>query len=181
MELEGIWAEHESSVRAFVRSRVSNVADADDVVQEVLVKIFKSLETVDSEESVKAWLFQVTRRTIIDHYRTKRPPQSDECPEETAAPIDDEEVQRALSQCVRPFIDALPDEDRALLMAIDIEGRSQKEYAAEMGISYSTLKSRVHRSRARLRALFDKCCRFSRDGRGTVADFDRKTNSCEGC
>ena len=80
-----------------------------------------------------------------------------------------------------PFIDALPSETASLLKAIDIEGRSQKEYAAELGISYSTLKSRVQRGRLKLRELFEQCCHMDLDRQGRVIEYRTRTGQCDNC
>ncbi|MEM9091559.1 MAG: sigma factor-like helix-turn-helix DNA-binding protein, partial [Cyanobacteria bacterium P01_F01_bin.53] len=86
-----------------------------------------------------------------------------------------------LSNCIEPFIKALPKKSALLLEEIDLKGKSQKEYAQSQGISYSTLKSRVQKSRAELRELFEECCVFSKDGNGNIKDFEAKSGKCKGC
>ncbi|WP_435277162.1 sigma factor-like helix-turn-helix DNA-binding protein [Psychrobium sp. nBUS_13] len=72
----------------------------------------------------------------------------------------------------------LPSAQRQLLRAIELEGVTQKDFAEQHDIKYSTLKSRVKKARASLMAQFDNCCSFSVDSRGSVIDFSRKGKSC---
>ncbi|NQY49540.1 MAG: RNA polymerase sigma factor SigZ, partial [Colwellia sp.] len=78
-------------------------------------------------------------------------------------------------------INALPDENASLLTAIDVNNQSQKEYAEQLGISYSTLKSRVQKSRSLLKKVFDDCCHFKIDKIGNVYDYEVKTKKYDSC
>ncbi len=180
MNLESIWQEYSTGLRSFLYSRVPNDADVEDLLQEVLIKTHQNLDTVASSEKIKPWLFQITNNTIIDFYRKKG-----RARDVSAADLwyaeDDVGVERALAQCVEPFIRALPKKSADLLFAIDIEGRSQKDYAEQAGISYSTLKSQVQRSRAKLRTLIDDCCSLTLDRHGNVVEFTTKSGGCDSC
>jgi len=142
MNLESIWQEYSTSLRSFLYSRVSNDADVEDLLQEVLIKTHQNLDTVVSSEKIKPWLFQLTNNTIIDYYR-KKGRARDVSAADLSYAEDDVVVEQALAQCVEPFIQALPKKSADLLLAIDIEGQSQKDYAEKAGISDSTLKSQV--------------------------------------
>jgi RNA polymerase sigma-70 factor (ECF subfamily) len=181
MNLESIWQEYSTSLRAFLHSRVSNDADVEDLLQEVLIKTHQNLDTVASSEKIKPWLFQVTNNTIIDFYRKKGRTKDVSAADLWYAEDDDVGVEQALAKCVEPFIRALPTKSADLLLAIDIEGQSQKDYAKKAGISYSTLKSQVQRGRARLRTLFDDCCSLTLDKHGNVVEFQAKSGGCESC
>ena len=180
MNLENIWEEYSTSLRSFLYSRVSNDADVEDLLQEVLIKTHQNLDTVVSSEKIRPWLFQITNNTIIDYYRKKG-----RAKDVSAADLwyteDEVGVEQALTQCVEPFIRALPKKSADLLLAIDIEGQSQKDYAEKIGISYSTLKSQVQRSRFKLRALFDDCCSLTLDKHGNVVEFATKSGGCGSC
>jgi RNA polymerase sigma-70 factor (ECF subfamily) len=180
MNLESIWQEYSTSLRGFLYSRVSNDADVEDLLQEVLIKTHQNLDTVKSSEKIKPWLFQLTNNTIIDFYR-KKGRSKDISAADLWYADDDVVVEQALAQCVEPFIRALPKKSADLLLAIDIEGQSQKDYAEKAGISYSTIKSQVQRGRAKLRALFDDCCSLTLDKHGNVVEFQSKSGGCESC
>lgn len=180
-QFSGVWEQYQRGIEALIRSKISNRADAEDILQEVLIRTYKKLPTVKSEKSIKSWLYQVSRNAIIDYYRKSgRNKEVGTLPSDLSYEESSHDVQQALAKCVMPFIESLPDETRGVLTAIDIDGKSQKEYAEEMGIKYSTLKSRVQRGRAQLKEIFDGCCQVSRDGRGNISDFSSKKGDC-GC
>lgn len=173
MNIEEVWENYSSSLDRFLHSKVSNAADVEDLQQEILIKTYKNLLTLKEHKSVKAWLFQIANNVIIDFYRKKGRTQELEA-EELWFLDERNEVRAELSECIAPFIQALPKEHADLLEAIDIQGRSQKEYAEELGIGYSTLKSRVQKSRALLREVFDECCYFQIDQHGRVYGYELK-------
>lgn len=180
MNIESIWQQYRNKIKAFLHAKVSNPDDVDDLLQEILIKTFDNLHSVQSEAKIKSWLYQVANNAIIDFYR-KRGRAAKIEGEELWYEQSQESIEQALSRCIEPFINALPEDSSALLTAIDLHGQSQKDYAAEHGISYSTLKSRVQKSRERLRGLYEECCHLSLDKQGNVVEFDLKSGNCKGC
>lgn len=180
MQVEEVWSDYSASLKAFLHSRVSDPDEVDDLLQEILIRSHEKLDTLESEESLRPWLFQVANNAVIDYYRRKgREPNLSS--EDLWYSPDEPGFERDLAQCVEPFIHALPQESAALLRAVDIEGRSQKELATELDISYSTLKSRVQKAREQLLKTFTDCCSFSVDNQGNVMGYDRKSNNCGDC
>ena len=176
-----IWDQYRSNLQALLRAKVSNAADAEDLLQEIMLKTHSKLGSLRDQSNLKAWLMQIARNSITDFYRAKG--KNTSLKEELAQDywqIDDDlpAAQQDLSQCVRPFIQALPDDKAKLLMTIDLEGQSQKELANELGISYSALKSRVQRARVDLRQLFENCCSLELDAQGQVMDYDNGKSCC---
>ncbi|WP_061033825.1 RNA polymerase sigma factor SigZ [Vibrio splendidus] len=186
LDLEQVWAEYQQTLKAFLHSKVSNSADVDDLLQEILIKTFQNLHKVQDASSVKSWLFQLANNTIIDFYRKHARQQRDskiDADDLWFADLDhNEEFKQNLSLCIEPFIQALPEQCAALLLAVDIKGQSQKEIAEAQNISYSTVKSRVQKSRGDLKNLFEQCCNLSLDKQGNVIDCDLKPESgCGNC
>ena len=180
MDIQTVWQAYRDNIKAFLKAKVPNPDDVDDLLQEILIKTFDNLHSVQSEAKIKSWLFQVANNAIIDFYR-KRGRVAQLEGEALWYQQDEESNEQALSRCIEPFINALPEDSSALLTAIDLHGQSQKQYAAEHGISYSTLKSRVQKSRERLRGLYEECCHLSLDKQGNVVDFEPKDSNCKGC
>ncbi len=181
MNIDKIWLEYQSALKRFLHSKVNNEADVDDLLQDILIKTHHNLHTINDHRNVKAWLFQVANNTIVDFYRKqgRNKQVTHDAPWLLEAEPDDSsnnasQVKRDLSECIAPFIDALPTEQAALLRTIDIDNKSQKAYAEELGISYSTLKSRVQKSRNSLKEVFDQCCHFSIDRHGNLYDYEKK-------
>lgn len=176
MKIEEIWLAYRAALKRFIHAKVSNEADVDDLLQEILIKTHNNIHTLKEQKSVKAWLFQIANRSIIDYYRKQD--RSKEYQEVKLNSHDDSESSnRDLTHCIIPFINALPSENARLLTAIDINNQSQKQYAEQLGISYSTLKSRVQKSRILLREIFDGCCHFKLDKNGKVYDYEIKTSN----
>ncbi|MCH9688461.1 MAG: RNA polymerase sigma factor SigZ [Deltaproteobacteria bacterium] len=167
-----VWTDYGARLEKFLRSKVSRPEDAEDLLQDILVKTHANLHRVKDTASVKAWLMQIARRSIVDYYRSSGR-NTDELGDQ-ATWWDDHDVHNepGLAACVRPFLRALDDESAVLLEAVELDGRSQKEIADDLGVSYSTVKSRVQRARAELKKAFHRCCRIEVDGRGKVIDFD---------
>lgn len=180
MNVEKIWNEYRTRIKAFLHSKVSNPADVEDLLQEISIKTFLGISALDDPSKVKSWLFQTTHRTIIDFYR-KNGRAKDIHPDDLWYSAAASEIRNELERCVEPFINALPSETAELLRAIDIEGQSQKDYSAAHGVPYSTLKTRVKTGRAALRSVFDNCCKFTVDARGNISEYRSKSKSCDNC
>lgn len=180
MDLKRVWDEYSIGIKAFLHSKVSNPDDVDDLVQEILLKSHTNLHLLKASSSIKSWLFQIANHAIIDHYRFKGK-SANLAAEDLWYLQDTPDVQESLAHCVEPFINALPDDSARLLTSIELEGLSQKEYASSHEISYSTLKSRVQKSRDQLRKIFEDCCHLSFDQKGNLMAFDAKSGSCDNC
>ncbi|NOH85440.1 RNA polymerase sigma factor SigZ [Vibrio sp. 03-59-1] len=181
MKFESIWSVYQSSLKAFLHSRVANPEDAEDLFQEILIKTYDGFQTVTDGSKIKPWLFQIANNTIIDFYR-KNNKQNDLTADNLWYDEQDEEqIVKALSHCLLPFINQLPEDDAELLIAVEIEGVSQKSYAENNGIKYSTLKSRVKKSRKKLYNLFNSCCNFSIDTQGNIMEYNPKSGNCNRC
>lgn len=180
MELETIWAEYQQALKGFLLSKISDHDDVEDILQEVLIKTHENLSSIRDTSRIKSWLFQVANRAAMDYYRSKS--KSDNIGEKDLW-FDTEilNIQKEFSKCITPFISALPEEHADILLAIELHGESQKEYAEMLGIAYSTLKSRVQRSRQMLRKIFDDCCHYSVDRKGNLIDYAPKNDQCNNC
>jgi RNA polymerase sigma factor (sigma-70 family) len=166
-------------LRKFIRSRVVDPGDAEDILQEVFYELVEAYRLMKPIEQVTAWLFQVARNRITDIFRKRRletlshdpeaPPEDEEpmllndlLPSQDAGP----EAAYARSVLLDALDDALeeiPEEQRAVFMAHEIEGQSFKEIAARTGVSVNTLLSRKHYAvlhlRLRLQDIYDEFVR----------------------
>src|SRR5437868_6152307 len=103
--VEGIWSEVASQLRSFIRSRVRNHETAEDILQDVFLKIHEKLPTVRASERLEAWVWRITRNAIADHFRKLRPteplPDTAAVVSEVAADLPD------LRPCVWQFVNRL--------------------------------------------------------------------------
>ncbi len=175
--IKGAWSDLEAKLRPFVASRVRVPMDVDDVVQDIFLKMHKSLPSLQDDQRFGPWVYRVARSTISDHHRTssRHSLSLGDGEEETTLDGEDEEegaVERELAQYTVPFVEMLPSPYREALTLIELQGLSQKEAAARLGISLSAMKSRVQRGRHHLRGLLEACCDIAVDARGRVMSCD---------
>jgi RNA polymerase sigma-70 factor (ECF subfamily) len=176
--VELMWERYSRRLAAFIRSRVGDDAEAEDILQEVFFRVHRSLCCQADWERPEAWFYRIARNLIIDHYRRRREtveiPES--LPAEPELPEDDPEALLALS--LRQVVDELPEPYRQALLLTEYEGLSQQELAARLGLSISGAKSRVQRARQKLRDLLLACCHFELDRRGRILDYYERCGSC---
>ena len=171
-----IWSEYGDRLRRYLSARTANPADVDDVLQEVLLRTHQELGTVRDLGQLRGWLFRVAHNALVDHQRgAARRREAFGVSEALPAPTPDmpDHDQVELSDCVRLFLGRLDARDRDVLEPIDLGGRSQRDLAAELGVPYSTLKSRVQRARDRLAAEFSSCCTIEVSPDGTLLGSPR--------
>lgn len=178
--LERLWDQYSRRLGAFIRSRVSEDDQAEDILQEVFIRVHRSLCCRPEPEWRKpeSWFYQITRNLIIDYYRRRR--EMAELPESFPAEPDlpEEDPAAALALSLNDIIQALPEPDRQALMLTEYQGLSQKQLAERLGISVSGAKSRVQRAREKLRDMLLNCCHFVLDRRGQILDYYPR---CCGC
>jgi RNA polymerase sigma factor (sigma-70 family) len=168
----------QSRLRNFIRRRVPDPRDAEDILQDVFYKLVEANRLLMPIDHVTGWLFRVARNRITDLFRKKRPerfgdtsisheedeaegllqledllPSSDAGPEALYA-------RRVLLDEIVMAVDELPEEQRTVFVAHELEGRSFKEIAGETGVSVNTLLSRkryaVLHLRERLHSIYDE-------------------------
>jgi RNA polymerase sigma-70 factor (ECF subfamily) len=171
-----LWKSFSDRLRRYIAKRVRNEHDSDDLLQEVFAKIQAGLDRVESEEKLEAWLFQITRRTIADHFRMRRSPG---LPAEIAEEIPESDVSSEVASWLTPMMESLDEDDRETLRLTDLEGLPQKELAARLGLSLTGAKSRVQRARKRLKEILLDCCQIETDRRGNALSYTPK--NCSSC
>ncbi len=171
---EAIGREH-ARLRNFIRRRVPDPRDAEDILQDVFYELVEANRLLMPIEHVTGWLFRVARNRITDLFRKKRP----ESFSDTAVADEDGEVlqiedllpsldagpevlyvRNVLLDELELALDELPEEQRDVFVAHELEGRSFKEMAAETGVSVNTLLSRKRYAelhlRERLQSIYDE-------------------------
>jgi len=183
LTLEDIWTQFATRLRYFIRGRVADAATSEDILQNVFLKIQQSLSTLRGAEKIEAWVHQIARNAITDHYRAQRP--TDELPDDLAQPFEnpaDEAEKAALLAAFRRMITELPEPYRQAIQLTELDGLTQQQLATRLGLSLSGAKSRVQRGRALLKDMLLECCRFEFDRRGGIVECEpRQKASCTEC
>jgi RNA polymerase sigma-70 factor (ECF subfamily) len=188
---EAHWRDLRARLGAFVGRRIGNPADAEDLVQDVFVRMQRNIEALSSTDRLDAWAFRITRNAIADYYRA-----SDRrgAPGKGAAKILNEfaadsidgealtEARAEMAYCIAPMVRQLPQDYRQAIELTELEGMTQSAAAEQLGLSVPGMKSRVQRGRARLRAMLLRCCEIETDRRGRVVAFEQRDGeSCAAC
>ena len=165
-------------LRNFIRRRVTDPGDVEDILQEVFFELVEAYRLMKPVEIAGAWLFQVARNRIIDRFRKKKL----EALADLTLPSDEGEMlsveeflpsadagpeaaymRGVLIEELEAALDELPDEQRQVFIAHEIEGKSFKDMAAESGVSINTLLSRkryaVLHLRQRLQSVYEEFLR----------------------
>jgi len=166
-----IWNEFKGELLGFIKSRINDSSIADDLLQEVFIKIHLKKDNLNDDSKLISWIYQITRNKIIDYYRKKRI----EIPQEQfniQLPEELELTNKDFTKCLIPFINQLSKIDKDIIHQTTFLGISQKEYALKNNLSYSTVKSKTQRARKKLKDLFVGCCKIETDKYGTIISND---------
>jgi len=180
---------------SFMYRMARNSAAAEDLAQEVFLRVYRSRETYEASAKFTTWLYRIATNLSLDHLRRRRPPT---VPLDSAA-VTAEDVGGAatreppmslietalerseMSQCVQSYLETLPDDYRVAVLLHDVYGLSNPEIAQLLGCSVATAKIRLHRARRRLREVLDAACAFDIDERGVLvcepAPFSARANT----
>src|SRR5215475_12625928 len=166
--------QEQSRLRNFIRKRVADDEDVEDILQDVFYELVQAYRLMQPIEQVGAWLFRVARNRITDLFRKKKPEalqdqrvvaggESFALEDVLASPDawpDEVYARSVLLDELEDALEELPEEQREVFIAHEMEGRSFKELAAESGLGANTLISRKHYAvihlRRRLRAVYEE-------------------------
>ena len=183
VSIDNFWHDFTAQLKRFIASRVQNEMDVDDILQEVFIKIHRGIQRLEDPSKLHAWVYQVTRNTIIDYYRKSEQSVevSSELPDVPAEESVNEEAEAEVATWLRPMMEELPEKYREALQLTDIQGLTQKELAERLNISLSGAKSRVQRAREKLKEVILGCCHVEVDRRGKIVDWESKEPDCRYC
>lgn len=183
--VESIWSELTHRVRRFVGARVNDAHAADDITQDVMLKLQTQLDKIEDDDKLPAWVFAVARNAIVDYYRARAlRDHADVAAVEPSVEFSEAEQRdalRELAPCLARMVEHLPEPYREAMKLADFEGLNQQAIADRVGVSLSGAKSRVQRARVLLREMLHDCCRIERDARGNVMDFETTERSARYC
>jgi RNA polymerase sigma-70 factor (ECF subfamily) len=180
---ETVWSRLSSDLRRFIRRRVRDDQTADDLLQEVFLRIHRRIDSLADESRLASWVYRIARNAITDHYRAA----NRDAESLAADPVAEAADREAIPECADVWLDELirqlPDGYAVAIRLAEIEGLTQQEVADRLGLSLSGAKSRIQRGRELLRQELDRCCRFEFDRRGNLIDVDPRPERrvCRDC
>jgi RNA polymerase sigma-70 factor (ECF subfamily) len=159
------WNNVQNELKGFVFKRVKDKALTEDIVHDVFLKVQDKIQQLKESDKIFGWIYQITRNTIVDHYRKQskvihpneidwesNPPNFNEC----------------VSGVIAELIPTLPDMYRIPLEMTEIQNMSQLDVAEALDLTYSAAKARVQRARQMLKKKIDEVLIVKTDGYGNV-------------
>ena len=170
-EVWNIWLSSKDRLYRYVLSRFKDKELAEDITQDVLLKIHKSCCSDKEIKNINSWLFQMAHNASLDHLKKgNREITLIENPDV------DENIWSDLSSFLDPLISCLPESYAVPLKMSDIDGIKQQEIANQLGISLTATKSRIQRARKNLKEQIKTCYHIELDKNGTPISFELKDN-----
>ena len=160
----------------------ANIRDQEvrkDLLHDIFLKIHSGIDSLKLSEKLMPWVQQITRNAIADHYRsaTKKVyvPELPDVPSDEQSYLNDKIIN-----CLMPMVDELDAKYKEAILLSELKGIKQKEIAAQLGISFSGVKSRVQRGRKKLKQLILQCCEIEADIYGNILDYSARKDCCSG-
>jgi RNA polymerase sigma-70 factor, ECF subfamily len=179
-----IYSQFHQSLLTYIRSKIRCKEDAEDILQNVFIKISNHVNTVSEKEKLNNWVFTVTRNAIIDYYRVNASKKSTPLDETFSEYLVEEQTTdstKGLEHCLHSMINLLPDEYKSIIIDSELNGEKQKDLAVKYNMGYSSMRSRVQRGRERLKQLLYNCCHIETDARGNIISAQAKKDCGDPC
>lgn len=170
--------------------RIVGPNDAEDVTQEVFLKIDKGLQDFKGSSSVSTWIYRIATNTALDRIKSRSYRERKDtvrldaigsesghgCVEEKSLSAEREAIRNEMTDCIQEFVNRLPTDYRIVILLSEMKDLKNQQIADVLGISLDAVKIRLHRARTRLKAEFEAGCDFYHDEDGKLA-CDRKKKS----
>ena len=187
MEITAVYNQFRSQLLNYIKSKIRSKEDAEDILQNVFIRVSSSIEKLSEDQKLKSWIFTITRNAVIDYYRSNASRRRSGITTELEDNIfdqDEDDSTKGLDQCLSTMIQLLPDDYKDVIIESEIKGIKQKDLAEKYGLAYPSVRSRVQRGRERLKQLFQNCCHIETDRLGNVMEARRRsdcTGPCSPC
>lgn len=175
LNFDSVYNEFHPRILRYV-SRMTSPDEAEDITQEIFIKVNRSLDSFRGESSLSTWIYRIATNATLDRLRATSRKPANPIPEAELEAVDqniwteeitsgaDEEIVRTeMNECIREFIERLPYDYKTVMLLSELDGLKNKEIAEVLDISLETAKIRLHRGRSLLRKEFEKGCDFYQD------------------
>ncbi len=180
-QFEGLWGNFSHELLQFITSKVHESYDAEDILQEVSMKIFKHIDQLEKRSAIKSWLYTITKNTIIDFYKKRKDllvsPEALLLIEDKNGD-DDGSMNDEISECLQNMIFDLPKKYKDVYNLYERKNMKHKEIMEKLDISMATSKIRLMRAKEIFKKNLAKCCNFEIDAYGNIMDYKKKDECC---
>jgi len=176
LEFQKIFEDFQPKILRYI-TRLVGESESEDLTQETFVKIHQGLESFRGESQLSTWIYRIATNTALDRLRSasfqriSQTPISDEIDEadigdkvafieEQKPPVEKQLIQNEMNDCIRGYIEKLPETFRTVLILSEYEGLKNNEIADILGITLDTVKIRLHRARTKLKEELETNCEF---------------------
>jgi len=178
LSVEMIWDMYHKKLMHYIAKKVSDPHEAEDILQEVSLRLIKNERKMNELDSIEAWLFRVTKNTIIDYYRRKAKTiyvDDFESLRTTASnEVELENYNLETASCMLKLTDFLPATYKEAVIESDYKGIKQTTLGEKWQLSHSGTKNRVQRARKKLKETLYQCCDVQSDKKGNIIELVNK-------
>lgn len=171
MELATIYNQFHQALLGFIKSKVKNHHDAEDILQNVFIKISSGINDLSRKEKLKSWIYTIARNSIIDYYRISSKRKDLVAGDDISESFTLEEYNdttKGLDCCLMNFMNQLPEEYKDIIIDVELNGVKQRDLAQKYNLAYPSIRSRVQRGREKFKQLLLNCCSIESDKRGNI-------------
>lgn len=193
LEFRDVYDEFHIKISKYLERMVGK-SESEDLTQEVFLKIDKGLKGFKNQSSLSTWVYRLATNAALDklHSRsfrdnkqkislnnmTDKAGDGDICIQEKEFSAEREAIRNEMNDCIREFVDKLPEDYRTVIILSELKDLKNQEIAEILGVSLDTVKIRLHRARVRLKEEFEAGCTFYHNEDGELA-CDRKNETKE--
>jgi len=172
VDFDALWQEYEKELTNFVRARLFDKSLASDIMQEVAIKIYINKSRLASIDNIRAWLYRVTRNTLIDFYKQNDKTIPSEFYSLALSTQDTKKEAEELSSCLTGMMStSLSGNDNKILHLSVIEQYSLKEISSKLNLTVEGTKTKLKRAKKKLSSEFFNCCSLDKDMQGSIIDY----------
>jgi len=182
MDITDIYTEFHRVLLGFIKTKVSNHQDAEDILQNVFIKVAAGIDDLSRKEKLQSWIYTIARNAIIDHYRKNANKKNFSAGEDVPDSIVEDEYNdttKGLDCCLNDLVNQLPGEYRDIIVDVEMNDVKQKDLVEKYDLAYPSIRSRVQRGREKLKQIFLNCCHIQWDNRGNILNVQPKP-ACSG-
>lgn len=175
-EINTVWNKFRNELLNFIKAKVNDEYEAEDILQEVFIKIYRNIEQLDDQTKLKSWLYKITNNTIIDYYRKRKDSALgiEEVEGEQGNEEENANMNVEMVTCLKLFLYELPDKYKEPLEMYEFKGMKHREISEKLNITLSGSKTRIQRARERLKEVLTECCEVEFDTYGNIVEYKQK-------
>ena len=167
-EISHIWMKHHNQLLFFISKRVDDPQIAEDILQDVFIKILSKINSLEDSTKLQSWLYQIARNTIADYYRKKKKEDNLSILFQAEDDVTDLDAMKEAESWIGLYVHTLPKNFRDALVLSELKGLSITQVAEKLGISYTNARARITRGRKQLKKDLTDCCNFHVDTYGNI-------------